>query len=97
LIIVALNPKATTGNMGLIMQCAHLDPGWTHRDRDGQTLAELVAGRPLPLEQVLDLGSKIADAPEAYAEGIILGLPLTDLTINCARLLLCAIGYAILR
>ena len=39
---------------------------------DGQTLKERVAGQPLRLEDVLDLGIQIADALEAaHARGII--------------------------
>src|SRR5271163_513491 len=39
---------------------------------DGQTLKERIAGKPLPLEQVLELGIEIADALEvAHAKGII--------------------------
>jgi eukaryotic-like serine/threonine-protein kinase len=29
---------------------------------EGQTLKEMIDGRPLPIEQVLDLGAEIADA-----------------------------------
>jgi steroid delta-isomerase-like uncharacterized protein len=39
---------------------------------DGQTLKHHISGRPLPIEQVLDLGIEIAEALEAaHAEGII--------------------------
>jgi serine/threonine protein kinase len=39
---------------------------------DGQTLKHHISGKPLPLEQVSDLGIEIADALEAaHAEGII--------------------------
>ncbi len=39
---------------------------------DGQTLKHRISGRPLPLEQVLDLGTEIADALEAaHAKGIV--------------------------
>ena len=39
---------------------------------DGQTLKHHISGKPLPLEQVLDLGIEIADALEvAHAKGII--------------------------
>jgi eukaryotic-like serine/threonine-protein kinase len=39
---------------------------------DGQTLKHFISGRPLPLEQVLELGIEIADALEAaHAKGII--------------------------
>jgi Tol biopolymer transport system component/predicted Ser/Thr protein kinase len=39
---------------------------------EGQTLKHLVSGRPLPLEQVLDLGIQIAEALDAaHARGIV--------------------------
>ena len=39
---------------------------------EGQTLKHLIAGRPLPLDQILDLGVEVADALEAaHAKGII--------------------------
>jgi len=39
---------------------------------DGETLKHRISGKPLPLEQVLELGIEIADALEAaHAEGII--------------------------
>src|SRR6516162_4417384 len=39
---------------------------------DGQTLKRRISGRPLPIEEVLELGIEIADALEAaHAEGII--------------------------
>ncbi len=39
---------------------------------DGQTLKERISGKPLPLEQVLDLGTEIADALDAaHAKGIV--------------------------
>jgi eukaryotic-like serine/threonine-protein kinase len=39
---------------------------------DGQTLKEMIDGRPLPIEQVLDLGAEIADALEAaHEKGIV--------------------------
>jgi tetratricopeptide (TPR) repeat protein/predicted Ser/Thr protein kinase len=39
---------------------------------DGQTLKQLISGKPLPLEQVLELGIEIADALEAaHAKGIV--------------------------
>jgi len=39
---------------------------------DGQTLQRRISGKPLPLEQVLDLGIEIADALDAaHAKGII--------------------------
>jgi eukaryotic-like serine/threonine-protein kinase len=39
---------------------------------DGQTLKRSIAGRPMPLEDVLDLGIQIADALEAaHAKGIV--------------------------
>jgi serine/threonine protein kinase/tetratricopeptide (TPR) repeat protein len=39
---------------------------------DGQTLKHLISGKPLPLEQVLELGIEIAEALEtAHAKGIV--------------------------
>jgi serine/threonine protein kinase/Flp pilus assembly protein TadD len=39
---------------------------------DGQTLKHLISGKPLPLEQVLQLGLEIADALDAaHAQGIV--------------------------
>ena len=39
---------------------------------DGRTLKHLISGKPLPLEQVLELGIEIADALDAaHAKGII--------------------------
>ena len=39
---------------------------------DGRTLKEQISGKPLPLEQVLDLGTQIADALDAaHAKGIV--------------------------
>jgi len=39
---------------------------------DGQTLKHLISGKPLPLEQVLELGIEIADALDAaHAKGIV--------------------------
>jgi serine/threonine protein kinase len=39
---------------------------------DGQTLKDRISGKPLPLEQVLELGTEIADALDAaHAKGIV--------------------------
>src|SRR6202007_2238278 len=39
---------------------------------DGQTLKHCIAGKPLPLDQVLELGIQIADALDAaHAKGIV--------------------------
>src|SRR5947208_2249650 len=39
---------------------------------DGQTLTHFITGKPLPIEQVLDLGIQIADALEAaHSRGIV--------------------------
>ena len=39
---------------------------------EGQTLKQMIAGRPLPVEQVLELGAEIADALEAaHEQGIV--------------------------
>src|SRR5712664_525328 len=39
---------------------------------EGQTLKHLIGGKPLPLEQVLDLGMQIVDALDAaHAKGIL--------------------------
>ena len=39
---------------------------------DGQTLKHRISGKPLPLEQVLELGIEIADALDAaHAKGIV--------------------------
>src|SRR6202046_773998 len=39
---------------------------------DGQTLKERISGKPLPLGQILDLGTEIADALDAaHAKGIV--------------------------
>jgi eukaryotic-like serine/threonine-protein kinase len=39
---------------------------------DGQTLKHRISGKPLPLEQVLELGTEIADALDAaHAKGIV--------------------------
>jgi eukaryotic-like serine/threonine-protein kinase len=39
---------------------------------EGQTLKEMIDGRPLPIEQVLELGAEIADALEAaHEKGIV--------------------------
>jgi eukaryotic-like serine/threonine-protein kinase len=39
---------------------------------DGQTLKKSIGGRPMPLDEVLDLGIQIADALEAaHAKGIV--------------------------
>ena len=39
---------------------------------DGQTLKERISGKPMPTEQVLELGSEIADALDAaHAKGIV--------------------------
>lgn len=39
---------------------------------DGQTLRHRIAGKPLPLEEVLDLAIQVADALDAaHAKGIL--------------------------
>ena len=39
---------------------------------EGQTLKHLIAGRPLPLERIVEIGAEVADALEAaHAKGII--------------------------
>src|SRR3984957_12901124 len=39
---------------------------------EGQTLRDMIAGKPLPIDRVLDLGSQIADALDAaHTRGII--------------------------
>jgi serine/threonine protein kinase len=39
---------------------------------DGQTMKHRISGKPLPLEQVLELGIEIADALDAaHAKGIV--------------------------
>ena len=39
---------------------------------EGQTLKQRIAGKPLPVEQVLDLGAEVADALDAaHAKGIV--------------------------
>jgi eukaryotic-like serine/threonine-protein kinase len=39
---------------------------------DGQTLKHCIAGRPLPLDQMLELGTEIADALDAaHTKGIV--------------------------
>src|SRR5580700_11314110 len=39
---------------------------------DGQTLRRLISGKPLPLDQLLELGIEIADAMDAaHAKGIV--------------------------
>ena len=39
---------------------------------EGKTLKHLIAGRPLPIEQILDLGVEVADALDAaHAKGIV--------------------------
>src|SRR5437016_10429611 len=39
---------------------------------DGQTLKQMIGGRPHPLEQVLEVGTEVADALEAaHEKGIV--------------------------
>jgi serine/threonine protein kinase len=50
----------------------HEDQPFTAQFLDGRTLKHLISGRPLPLEEVLELGIEIADALDAaHAQGII--------------------------
>src|SRR5215470_16977913 len=68
-------------NICTIHEIGEASPGGHAKERqpfiamqflDGRTLKHLIGGKPMPLEEVLDLGIQIADALDAaHAQGII--------------------------